>query len=423
MVQTVRPSKLKGAVHMPGSKSHTIRALTIATLAGEASKIAAPLQSADTEACVSACRALGAEIEYGESERGESQWLVQGTGGEIRTPEDVIDVANSGTTLNITLGMASLGKGWSVFTGDRQIRRRPAGPLLGALNDLGAAAVSTRDNGCPPLIVKGALKGGEARIACLNSQFLSSLLINCPMADGDTDIQVTELAERPYVEMTLDWLHRQGIRLQRRGLEEFHIPGGQRYTAFARRIPGDYSSATFFLCAAAVTGSTLTLLGLDPRDTQGDKEVLSVLTEMGCRADWAEDRLTFQGGELEGREIDLNRIPDSLPAMAVVGCLAKGKTSLINVPQARIKETDRIQVMARELAKMGARTEELPDGLIIHESRLHGADVDGHGDHRVVMALAVAALAAEGESRIVGAEAAAVTFPDFFEILQGICTH
>jgi len=423
MERTVAPGRLSGEIRIPGSKSHTIRALLIASLASGRSRVAEPLESEDTRACAAACRAMGAVI---EEKTGE--WLVRGTGGDLRTPSDVVDVRNSGTTLNLCLGAAALGTGWSVFTGDEQIRRRPVGPLLAALTDLGAACFSTRDDGCPPVVVKGPLKGGAARIACPSSQYLSSLLLSCPLAQGDTVIQVTELNERPYVEMTLDWLERQGIELRRRGLEELRIPGEQRYRAFSRRIPGDYSSATFFLCAAAATGSRLRISGLDPEDTQGDRQVLAVLKDMGCGISRHGDILEIQGpegrklrgGGLEGREIDLNAMPDALPALAVTGCAARGRTALLNVPQARIKESDRIRVMAEELGKMGAAVEELPDGLIVSGGPLRGAVVDGRGDHRVVMALAVAGLMAAGETRIRGAEAAAVTFPGFFELLEEI---
>jgi 3-phosphoshikimate 1-carboxyvinyltransferase len=415
MQKIIQPGSVSGKIAIPGSKSHTIRALVIGTLARGTSRLQAPLDSEDTRACVDVCRALGGRIELGKEE-----WTVHGTAGKVHTPEDIVNVHNSGTTLSMALGAASLGEGWTVFTGDTQIRKRPMGPLLSSLKDLGAEAFSTQDNGCPPLSVRGPLKGGDTRIACPTSQYLSSLLINCPLAGKDTRIHVTELNEQPYVEMTMHWLDKQDIRCSREGFSFFHIEGGQSYRAFSGKIPADYSSATFFLCAAAVTGSRLTLLGLDPDDCQGDREVISILEGMGCRFRREEKSLTVEGGSLQGQDLDLNGIPDALPALAVVGCRAAGTTRLLNVPQARIKETDRITVMKKELSKMGARVEELPDGLIIHESDLSGTDVDGHSDHRIVMALAVAGLIAEGETRISAAEAAAVTFPDFFNLRDQI---
>ena len=410
----VERSELSGSARIPGSKSHTIRALAIATLAEGTSELRGPLDSLDTLACVGACRGLGADIELGP------QWRVGGTGGKVACPEDVLDVGNSGTTLRVTLAMAALGEGWSVFTGDEQIRVRPAGPLLDALGGLGAQAFSTRRNGCAPLVVRGPLRGGRVAIACPTSQYLTSLLLSCPLAEGESEIEVTELNEAPYVEMTLGWLDGQGIRCERDGLRRFRIPGGQSYRGFARAIPADFSSATFFLVAAAATGSEVTLLGLDREDTQGDKAVVDMLAAMGAEVEWLPDGVRIRGGELRGGELDLNATPDALPAMAVAGCCAAGETRLVNVPQARIKESDRIRVMREELSKMGARVEELSDGLVVHGGPLRGAVVDGRADHRVVMALAVAGLAAQGRTEVTTAEAAAVTFPNFVDLMAGL---
>jgi len=404
-------SSLSGSVRIPGSKSHTIRALVIATLADGRSALRAPLESLDTEACVRICRGLGARIDLGEV------WWVTGTGGELATPDNVLDVGNSGTTLYVTLATAALGRGWSVFTGDEQIRSRPAGPLLDALRGLGAEAFSTRGDGRAPLVIRGPLRGGRIAIECPTSQYLTSLLLNCPLSECDTEIEVLKLNERPYVEMTLGWLDAQGIRYKHEDMRRVRVHGGQAYTAFDRAIPADFSSATFFLCAAAITGSEVTLLGLDRDDTQGDKAVVEMLAAMGAEVEWLPDGLRIRGRGLKGGEFDLNATPDALPSMAVAACFASGETRLVNVPQARIKETDRIAVMHQELAKMGARIEERPDGLVIQGGTLRGAVVDGHTDHRVVMALAVAGMAASGRTEVTTAEAAAVTFPTFVDLM------
>jgi 3-phosphoshikimate 1-carboxyvinyltransferase len=410
----VEESKLSGSVRIPGSKSHTIRALVIASLAEGTSEIREPLDSLDTDACVRVCRGLGARIEQGEV------WTVEGTAGRPACPDDVLDVGNSGTTLYVTMTMAALCDGWSVFTGDGQIRSRPAGPLLDALASLGAEAWSTRGNGCAPLCIRGPLRGGTVSIECPTSQYLSSLLISTPLAEGDTDIRVPLLHERPYVGITLDWLRRSGIHLEQEGWERFRVPGGQKYPSFSRAVPGDYSSATFFLCAAAITGADLLLTGLERDDTQGDRAVLDYLAAMGADVAWSDEGLRIGGGALRGGEFDLNATPDALPAMAVTACFAEGETRLVNVPQARIKETDRLSVMCGELTKMGARVEELPDGLIIQGGGLAGAHVEGHDDHRVVMALAVAGLAARGTTEITTAESAAVTFPGFVPLMTAL---
>jgi 3-phosphoshikimate 1-carboxyvinyltransferase len=319
------------------------------------------------------------------------------------------------------MGLASLLNGCSVFTGDYQIRNRPAQPLIEALNALGADVTSTRDNGQPPLVVRGPMRGGIVELdGSKTSQYLTSLLISCPLADGDTEIKVKNLTERPYVEMTLGWLAEQGIELEQEGFEVFRIPGRQRYKAFEKQAPGDWSSAAFFLCAAAITGSKLTLTGLDVDDTQGDKAILDMLHKMGAHIECSGDEVTISAKELRGAEFDLNATPDALPAMAVTACFAKGVTRLVNVSQARLKETDRISVMRKELTKMGGLVRELPDGLEITGGRLLPAEVHGWDDHRVVMALAMAGLGCEGQTVVDTAEAVSVTFPNFVDLMQGV---
>ena len=410
----VEKSDLSGSVLIPASKSHTIRAIFIAALAKGQSTIRNPLDSLDTAAAANACRSFGAQIHKGE------KWTVQGVGGSLRVPDDVVNVANSGTTFYFLLGTAALLEGCSVITGDDQIRKRPAQPLIDSLNDLGAELFSTRGGGLAPIVVRGAMKGGSTAIEAISSQWVSSLLLNAPLAETDTELRVTGLNERPYVQITLNWLESQDITVSHDNMETFHLKGGQSYHGYDAQVPGDFSSATFFLCAGAVAGSPVLLQGLDMSDSQGDKAVVHMLRDMGANAEIQEDAIRMAKDGLNGIEIDMNATPDALPAMAVVGCLAKGTTRLVNVPQARVKETDRISVMREELTKMGAHVDELPDGLVLHHCELKGAKVNGHGDHRVVMALAVAGLAADGVTEIEGAEAMNITFPNFVDLMRSL---
>ncbi len=411
----VEPSSLKGRALIPASKSHTIRACIIGMLAEGTSVAINPLDSLDTRAGAKAAGALGADVKI---EAG--RWTFRGTGGKVRPPAVAIDTENSGTTLYFAMAVAALADQQVTLTGDASIRTRPAGPLIQCLNDLGAEARSTLGNGCAPITVRGPLAGGKTKLAAVTSQYLSSLLIACPLAKGDTEIELTQLNEAPYIRMTLDWLRREGIRYETRDLKWFRIPGGQKYRAFERQIPGDFSSATFFLVAGAVVDGDVTLDGLDMADEQGDKAVVEMVRSMGAKVTVAGGGIRVERGTLAGREFDLNATPDALPAMAVAGALASGETRIVNVAQARVKETDRIAVMASELAKMGADISERPDGLVIRGRTLHGAEVEGHDDHRVVMALAVAGLAAQGRTTIHGAECAAVTFPNFVQLMTSL---
>lgn len=413
MILKVRKSETRGCVRIPGSKSHTIRALFIASLADGQSVITNPLISEDALSAVTVCRAFGAGIEnHGD------RFVVNGLNGKPQIPENIIDVGNSGTTLRFGVMTAGLIDGCTVFTGDYQIRRRPLGPLIDAMNNLGADVFSTRNNKMAPVVIKGRLKGGRTELDAVTSQYLSSILVNAPLLDNDTIVTLTRLNEVPYVEMTMWWLDNQSIKYSHDNFKKFHIKCGQKYKPFNTVIPGDFSSATFFMVLSAISGGEFLLKNLDMTDPQGDKKVLDYLQDMGAVIRHEEDGISIKGGALKGIEIDMNSTPDALPAMAVAGCFAEGETRLVNVPQARLKETDRIHVMCMELKKMGADIEELADGLIIRNSRLKGCRVRGHDDHRIVMALAVAGLNSDCETIIDTAEAMNITFPDFTRFIR-----
>ena len=226
MLLKVSKSKLRAEseIEIPGSKSHTIRALFISSLAQGQSKIIRPLISGDALSAVETCKKLGAGI-YEE----DKNYIVEGFGKKPSIPDDVIEVGNSGTTLRFGVAAAALAEGYTIFTGDRQIRSRPMDPLIKALNNLGAEVISTRNNGRAPVIVKGVMKGGMTELDAYSSQYLSALLITCPLLEHDTEIILTRLNEKPYVEMTLWWLDKHDIKYSNNDFKSFYIKGGQEY--------------------------------------------------------------------------------------------------------------------------------------------------------------------------------------------------
>jgi len=407
--------KLSGSVLVPSSKSHSIRAVAFASLTDGISRLRNLLSSRDTSAAISACIALGADI----STEGEIT-IVKGFGKTPSPQTPSINTLNSGTTTSFMISIAALGNKTVVIDGDESIQKRPVQPLLSAVVQLGASARSINNNGCPPLEVRGPMKGGTAILDCKSSQYLSGLLISAPLLSENTEIIVKNVCERPYIDMTCAWLEELGIRFEREGYEKFLIYGNQHYEPFEKEVPGDWSSATFFLLAGVLLGEEILLSGLNIADTQADKEVINYLKLMGGKIEIESGKVIVRKSKLHGARLDLNNTPDALPAMAVAGCFAEGETIIENVAHARIKETDRIKVMTEELGKMGAIIEEKADGMIIHGGSLNGGCFDGHNDHRVVMALAVAALGLKGESIISTAEAANVTVPDFDKLMNSL---
>lgn len=414
----VNKSRMKGTVKIPGSKSHTIRAVAIASLADGESFIRSPLSSSDTLSAVSCYKALGAAIDNSDPEL----WKVTGTDGKITVPGDMIDVGNSGTTLRIAMGSSALAQpGQSTtFTGDEQIQSRLIEPLMNSLTELGAKCRSLQNNGKAPVEITGQLQGGKTSIAAFTSQYLSSLLLCTPLAPQDTEIDVTLLNEPGYVQMTLDWLDKQQIKYENQRMKKFNVKGGQTYQAFDLPVAADFSSATFFLCAATLLADEVALLGLDFSDSQPDKAVVDYLKAMSADITVESDSVKIRASQLKGTEIDMNATPDALPAMAVTAAFAEGETRLVNVPQARNKETDRIKCMATELAKMNIDVEELPDGIIIRHSKPKPAQLHGWSDHRIVMALSLAGLVLDGPTIIDTAEAMSVTFPTFTELMTNL---
>lgn len=413
----IQPGPIKGSIIVPGSKSHTIRALIIATLAEGQSVIRNPLLSEDSKAAINAARQFGSVIGMHDG-----CWTVESPARGLQTPDNVVDVLNSGTTLYFMTALASLLDDAVVFTGDESIRSRPSEPLLDALRQLGVEAYTTRKHSdAAPFVVRGPLRSGRVQVSGLTSQWTSSLLVAVPLCQGTTRIDLPEPRETPYIEMTLDWMRKSGIEFlyDQEGYTWYEIPGGQKYQAFERDIPSDWSTVAFPLVAALGTGSRVTIENLDFNDKQGDRKIVDYLLAMDAAIirDEQAGSLTVSGGKpLKGAELDLLETPDALPILSVAACMAEGTTVLHNVSGARKKETDRVAVMEEVLRAMGADIESEENTMTIRGGKkLQGCELGSHRDHRVAMALTAAALSAEGETVIHEAEYASVTFPDFFK--------
>lgn len=417
----INASTLHGQARIPGNKSGTARGIIFGSLAEGTTTLINPLTNLDSYSIVKMMTALGANIDTSD----DTKWIIEGTGGNLKVPGCVLDAENSGTGFYFLLALCGLIPGYSVLTGDYQICYRPAQPMIDAINALGGQAFSTRGSGTAPVVVKGPIKGGEISLPGVNSQWMTPFLCACSMAEGDTLIHETNLLERPYVDMTIGMLKLAGITVENRNYDEFFIPGRQRFKAFTYTLPSDWGTSGYPLIATAITkGSKVTFHGLDLNDYAGEKAFVQILKDMGAKIEVVDNGLggiTVEGGHpLQGIEIDCSGTPDAVPILSVLGCYAQGKTVLKNIGACRLKETDRAKSIRQELEKMGATFEETQDSLTIYHSKLHGAKLNGHHDHRIVMASSVAALIAEGPSEVEHAEYAAVSFPNFYELMTSI---
>ncbi|CAM2816178.1 3-phosphoshikimate 1-carboxyvinyltransferase [Halobacterium salinarum] len=424
MHATVSPSRVRGRARAPPSKSYTHRALLAAGYADGETVVRDPLVSADTRATARAVGLLG-----GAATRENGDWVVTGFGSRPAVPDAVIDCANSGTTMRLVTAAAALADGTTVLTGDASLRARPHGPLLDTLSGLGGTARSTRGNGQAPLVVDGPVSGGSVALpGDVSSQFVTALLMAGAVTETgiETDL-TTELKSAPYVDITLDVLDAFGVSASETAAG-YRVPGGQAYAPSGAEyaVPGDFSSASYLLAAgalAAADGAAVVVEGMHP-SAQGDAAIVDVLDRMGADIDWDTESgvITVQRSELSGVEVGVADTPDLLPTIAVLGAAADGTTRITDAEHVRYKETDRVAAMAESLSKLGASVEERPDELVVHggDTELSGASVDGRGDHRLVMALAVAGLVADGETTIAGSEHVDVSFPDFFEVLAGL---
>jgi 3-phosphoshikimate 1-carboxyvinyltransferase len=416
------PSAVRGSASAPPSKSYTHRAVLAAGYAGGAT-VYDPLESADISATMRAVEAFGGTVE--ETDSGALD--VDGFGGRPDVPADVIDCANSGTTMRLVTAAAALAEGTTVLTGDESLRSRPQGPLLDAVEQLGGSARSTRGNGQAPLVIDGPIQGGTASIpGDVSSQFISALLFAGAVTDEGVEIDLeTELKSAPYVDITIELLAAFGVDARRTD-SGFAVDGGQSYAPEGGEyaVPGDFSSMSYLLAAGAVAaedGATVDVEGAHP-SAQGDSAIVGVLEEMGASIDWNREDgvIQVERSDLSGTTVDVGDTPDLLPTIATLGAIADGDTRIENCEHVRYKETDRVSAMAEELGKMGASVTEEQDILTIHgdETDLSGATVDGRKDHRIVMSLAVAALVADGPTTIEGGEHVDVSFPNFFDVFE-----
>ena len=413
---------VNASVRLPGSKSITNRALLLAALADGESRLVAPLHSEDTFYMASALRELGVIIE----ETPARDFVISGRGGRFETPTKTLMIGNSGTTVRFLTAAACFVPSGSDMTldGIARMRERPIRDLIGVLLTLGVNAECLNGHGCPPVRVRGGgMRGGKCRLrGDVSSQFLTALLQAAPYAECDVEIEIVgELISKPYIDITQSVMASFGVSLVNENYERLRVPAGQRYQGREYVIEADASNASYFLAAAAVTGGTVTLENLGTDSIQGDVRFLDVLEQMGCTVSRGAS-ITLSGpAQLRAIDADMKAIPDMAQTLAVVAAFADGPSRITHLESLRVKETDRVRAIAKELPKLGVHVAEGPSDWTITpplDGVYTSGEIDTYDDHRMAMAFAVAGLRIPN-IRINNPGCVAKTFPDFWERWTG----
>lgn len=421
---TLQPiSLVDGTIHLPGSKSVSNRALLLAALAKGTTVLTNLLDSDDVRHMLNALSLLGVTCTLSAD---RTRCEVVGVGGPLPVTDDLeLFLGNAGTAMRPLAAALCLGEHPIVLTGEPRMKERPIGHLVDALRQGGAVIDYLEQVDYPPIRLHGGFVGGKVTVdGRVSSQFLTALLMMAPLAAQDSEITIEgDLVSKPYIDITLHLMATFGITIENGDYQRFVIKGGQQYQSPGTYlVEGDASSASYFLAAGAIKGGKVTVTGIGRNSVQGDIRFADVLEKMGAKITWGEDFIACERGELNAIDMDMNHIPDAAMTIATTALFAKGTTTLRNIYNWRVKETDRLSAMATELRKVGAEVEEGEDFITIKPpAQLQPADIGTYNDHRMAMCFALVALSATPVT-ILDPKCTAKTFPDYFEQLASIST-
>ena len=406
----VEKSKISGEVNCPSNKSYTHRGIFLASLAGNNSKVENILLSADTKATIEACRKFGAIIEVDNSTLVVKESIKIGT----KVPE--INTENSGTTIRIAIGIASLFSEKITLTGDSSIQKRPMQPLLDALSSIGAKCNSKDGN--PPVTIEGSVSGGEIKIpGNLSSQFISSLLISAPLTQKGINLSIEgDLVSKPYLDATIATMRKFGVTVQTLIPYKKYNISPQIYKNTTFTVPIDFSSLALLLSFTVLNGNNVIIKGSIGNLPQGDEAFIDFLEQLGVSVIISNDEIKVKSPDkLKGGVFDLRNSPDLLPPLAILSLISSEPIEIVNVKHARLKETDRIAILSRELPKIGINVEEKEDGLILESSgNLRSAELNSENDHRLFMAFCIAGTYI-GDCVVTDPKSVEVSYPSFIQ--------
>lgn len=409
---TIKPSRLKGSVQAPPSKSDVHRAIICAALAGGESVISPVAFSEDILATIDCIKALGAEVSVVENKVKINSSRIF----EIEKAE--MPCRESGSTLRFFIPVAAAGGVNAVFNGKGRLPQRPLGVYTELLPGHGVECIT---EGGLPFEIKGRLTPGRFDVpGNISSQFITGLLFALPLLEGDSVIHLTSpLQSKGYIDMTVAVQKQFGVIIENKG-SDYIIKGGQRYIPCDYTTEGDWSQAAFFLVAGAISGD-VTVTGIKKNSYQGDKEIVELLKRFGADIEQGDTSVHCKNSRLFGIDIDASQIPDLVPVLAVCGAFAEGVTNIYNAQRVRLKESDRLAAISNCMNRCGARIAETEDGLTIYGvNSLNGGVVEGYNDHRIVMSMAVAALRSDSDITVSDRESITKSYSEFFNDYRSI---
>jgi 3-phosphoshikimate 1-carboxyvinyltransferase len=410
MKRLVKPSAVSGSVIAPASKSVAQRAIALASMAKGRSEVNFPGSSDDVIAAIGVCRSLGADIQE------LSDRLII-TGG-ISQPNQPLNCGESGLGIRMFSCIAATLQQPVILNGGGTLAKRPMGIVEQSIKALGAECKT--QNGFVPITVKGPIKGGTAKVdGSLSSQVLTGMLMAAPLAKADTTILVENLQSKPYIDLTIDTMKAFGVEVDNVDYKEFHIKGNQTYSPTTFNVEGDWSGAAFMLVAGAIAGK-VRVDNLLPMSKQADRAIIQALMWAGAKISIQDNFIEVNKHELNAFHFNATQCPDLFPPLVALAAHCQGESRILGVSRLRVKESDRAATLQQEFAKMGVKIAIEGELMKIYGGKVNGAVVQSHGDHRIAMASAVAALAANGDIEIEGAECVGKSYPEFFEDLASV---
>lgn len=420
---TLQPVKrFAGTINLPGSKSVSNRALLMAALSKGTTRLTNLLDSDDVRYMLEALSLLGVNYQLSND---RTICDIQGVGGKLSADKPLeLYLGNAGTAMRSLAAVLCLGDNDITLTGEPRMKERPIKHLVDALRQGGANINYLENEGYPPLRLRGGFLGGKIQVdGSVSSQFLTALLMVSPLAEQDTEIEIIgDLVSKPYIDITIKMMATFGVNVDHRNYQKFIIKSGQSYISPKHYlVEGDASSASYFLAAAAIKGGTVRVTGIGKHSLQGDTQFAYVLKEMGAKITVAEEYIECSRGTLHGIDMDMNHIPDAAMTIATTALFAAGSTTIRNIYNWRVKETDRLAAMAAELRKVGAEIEEGHDYIkITPPSQLRHAEIKTYNDHRIAMCFSLVALS-DTSVTILDPKCTAKTFPTYFEQFAAMC--